>query len=249
MKKGFTLAEVLITLGIIGVVAALTVPTLMQNADERANIVALKKAYSILSQAYTSAVQENGTPDNWNLIGMGDATGLANLNTIMSKYLNVTKNCDTGSGCFASVGYRDLNGIANQSLNADTGYSKLILADGTSLALRQWTPDCSWDWSGGSGNLALKSVCGYFSVDINGFKKPNQMGVDVFQFLFTKYGLVPLGTPLQNSYTYANYCNRTKTSGSGWYNGSSCTAWVLYNDNMDYLHCNYLDWGGKTKCD
>ncbi len=43
-RQAFTLAEVLITLGIIGIVAALTIPTLMQNANERANVVAPKKA-------------------------------------------------------------------------------------------------------------------------------------------------------------------------------------------------------------
>ena len=51
MKKGFTLAEVLITLGIIGVVAAMTMPTLINNINNKQNIAALKKAYSLISQA------------------------------------------------------------------------------------------------------------------------------------------------------------------------------------------------------
>ncbi|MBP7211391.1 type II secretion system protein, partial [bacterium] len=51
-KKAFTLAEVLITLGIIGVVAALTIPTLMQRTQDREAISALKKFYSTLSSAY-----------------------------------------------------------------------------------------------------------------------------------------------------------------------------------------------------
>ena len=48
MKKGFTLAEVLITLGIIGVVAALTLPSLIQNYKEKATVTAVKESYSIL---------------------------------------------------------------------------------------------------------------------------------------------------------------------------------------------------------
>lgn len=64
-SKGFTLAEVLITLGIIGVVAAITIPTLMQNSQDKEKITALKKTYSTLSQAFSMAKAENGDPTNW----------------------------------------------------------------------------------------------------------------------------------------------------------------------------------------
>lgn len=60
MKKGFTLAEVLITLGIIGVVAALTMPTLIQNHKKVVVISKLKKISSVISQAYNSYTAENG---------------------------------------------------------------------------------------------------------------------------------------------------------------------------------------------
>lgn len=52
MKKlAFTLAEVLITLGIIGVVAAMTIPTLVTNADKKATATKLKVFYSKINQA------------------------------------------------------------------------------------------------------------------------------------------------------------------------------------------------------
>lgn len=62
---GFTLAEVLITLGIIGVVAALTLPNLI--ADYRASVVEtrLKKFYSVMNQAILHSVNENGEVENW----------------------------------------------------------------------------------------------------------------------------------------------------------------------------------------
>ena len=50
--KAFTLAEVLITLGIIGVVAALTLPTLIQNHQKQVYVTQLKKAYSTINNAY-----------------------------------------------------------------------------------------------------------------------------------------------------------------------------------------------------
>ena len=49
--RGFTLAEVLVTLGIIGVVSAMTVPTLMQNYQKKSYVVQLHKVYNELSQA------------------------------------------------------------------------------------------------------------------------------------------------------------------------------------------------------
>ena len=48
---GFTLAEVLVTLGIIGVVSALTVPTLMQNYQKKSYVTQLHKVYNELNQA------------------------------------------------------------------------------------------------------------------------------------------------------------------------------------------------------
>ena len=65
MKKGFALAEVLITLGIIGIVAAMTLPALVQKNQEKVTVTKLKKVYSILSQAYQFAVNDYGTPDLW----------------------------------------------------------------------------------------------------------------------------------------------------------------------------------------
>ena len=59
-KLGFTLAEVLITLGIIGVIASLTLPSLMTNTAEREYATAWKKAISSL----TEAVQMNMAMDN-----------------------------------------------------------------------------------------------------------------------------------------------------------------------------------------
>ncbi len=61
MKKAFTLAEVLITLGIIGVVAALTLPTLTKKYEEYVLKVQFKKAYSVLSQAVIKAQSEYGS--------------------------------------------------------------------------------------------------------------------------------------------------------------------------------------------
>lgn len=64
-KTGFTLAEVLITLGVIGIVAALTVPTLIRNYEKKAVAIRLKQAYSILSQALRLSQIDNGPISCW----------------------------------------------------------------------------------------------------------------------------------------------------------------------------------------
>lgn len=245
----FTLSEVLITLGIIGVIAAITVPNLIQKQREATTVSQLKKVYSTLSSAYALAVEENGTPDNWELGDMNNITGMDNLNRIMSKYLSVQKNCGRGDGCFPIAKYKDLNGVDVSASYYSDGKTKMVLADGTLLRMYQWNGDCSWNWG---DTPALKSVCGPFSVDLNGAKGPNQYAYDYFGFVFTKYGIVPLGTAAQSmAYPYDRYCDLSETSGGGWTNGFSCTAWVIYNGNMDYTKpcSSTLSWTGKTSCD
>lgn len=59
-KFGFTLAEVLITLGIIGVVAALTIPNLLAHYQKQQTVIKLKKIYSNLQQSIRMATEEYG---------------------------------------------------------------------------------------------------------------------------------------------------------------------------------------------
>lgn len=64
MKRGFTLAEVLITLSIIGVVAALTMPSLIQNHQKKQTAVKLKQTYSLMIQGIRLAENELGEIGN-----------------------------------------------------------------------------------------------------------------------------------------------------------------------------------------
>lgn len=65
MKKGFTLAEVLITLGIIGIVAAMTLPTVINDSTERETVAKVKKFYSVMNQALLMAISKHGYVDEW----------------------------------------------------------------------------------------------------------------------------------------------------------------------------------------
>ena len=240
----FTLAEVLITLGIIGVVAAMTIPTLLQNQQEQQTVAALKKAYSTLSQAYTMAVQENGTPDNWSLGGSDDPQGALNMLNAFAPFLSIIKNCgiSTTQDCFPNVIYKNLYGSNHISPNTDNTMAKIQLKDGSLILFIIRNADCTLT----RGNsLALQNICAIAIVDTNGFNKPNQYGIDTFYFYITKYGIVPYGTKQETSQTFDSTCkDKTKITTAGY----GCTAWVLYNENMDYLHCSNLAWDGPTKC-
>lgn len=239
-KIAFTLAEVLITLGVIGIVAEMTIPTLIQNVNEKVTVTELKKAYSTMSNAYTLAVQENGTPDEWNLVAMNDPGGAENILNILAPFLRITKNCGRNPGCWPNVVYREINGGPSQAVDTNPAFAKAQLADG-SLFIAYSYGNCNLDHG---TTEALSKVCGYFTVDINGDKSPNQIGIDTFRFYLTKKGIIPNGTKPEYSYSFDSDCRDRATATYG----LGCAAWVLYNENQDYLHCNNLSWDGPTKC-
>lgn len=238
-QKAFCLSEVLIVLGGIGIIANLLLPNLIDSYKQKVSTTALKRALAVFSEAYNLAVVDNGTPDNWNLGASGDQTGLNNINDILSKYIKTTKNCGSDSGCFPNTYYKNLNGNANSNvLNQDSNYTKFILASGESVSIKQLDANCNLTWGASS---QLKNVCGVIGIDVNGFKAPNQYGEDYFGFALTKYGIVPMGTALQSDgYSFNKACNKSNSNDAE--NGLGCSAWLIYNENMDYQENSYLAW-------
>ncbi len=90
-KKAFTLAEVLITLGIIGVVAAMTIPTLMAKQRKTEVETSLKKFYSTMNQAILRSEQDNGDVSTWDPVGTGGTTTLNWFNKYLADYLQTLK--------------------------------------------------------------------------------------------------------------------------------------------------------------
>lgn len=236
--KGFTLCEILLVVGIIGIIAELTIPSLIQDFQNKVLVVQTKKTFSTLSNAYKLAEQANGTPENWNLNGFGSIS--TTMISYLAPYLKISKDCTDGRvGCFnPGVTYKNLNGN-NAWVIDDSSYAKVTLADGTLLAtVMTYSSSCTWPW--GFGNY-----CGLYFVDVNGYQKPNQFGRDLYVFWLTKTGIVPVGIALETGYsTFSDDCRDKSTA-----TGQSCAGWVIYNENLDYLKCNDLAWGGKTKCD
>ncbi len=244
-KCAFTLAEVLITLGIIGVVAAITLPSLIQHNAEKQRVAQLKKAYSELSQAFLFAVDEHGAPTEWGMGSLYEPHSHYILADNMRKYLKLSKDCVdmTGEQTQKVCGY---DGLYSDPWQYTEEVRRLVvLNDGTAVNFRVYNGNCNINYG------EIKNICGTINVDLNGAKSPNRNGEDKFVIFVTRDKLVPAGIP-GDAHDFETACNRLhKHPYPEYYGGGNmyaCTAWVLYNENMDYLHCDDLSWTGKTKC-
>lgn len=181
MKKfGFTLSEVLITLGVIGVVSAITLPLIHSKFQD----YVLKNRFKKVYNTYISAIQlmnaENGDvyscyygdgiPKDW--------SNCINFYTELAKKLKYVKYCPNhalANGCIPE--YSKYNPEDN---NIDCpGYKKSVV-DNRSRA-----------WILNDGSIIFTYYEGYapvFAVDINGFSKPNKGGYDLFSFQIKKRG-------------------------------------------------------------
>lgn len=238
-KKAFTLAEVLITLGIIGVVATLTLPSLIQNYKEKEAVSRVKKAYSTISQAYASALQESGSPDNWGLVAFGQDSEVDEENILhyLKPYLKISEYCGSKPNiCWSNT--KSVNGLFFDHSTRKC-YSKAVLADGTAILSIVTSPNCI------ASSGEIKNICGIIRIDINGKKLPNIHGRDVFSFHVTKDRIIPTGSQLESPYSSSSFENGCV----GQAEGRGCTAWVLYNENMDFLHCpDKLGWQKAKSC-
>ncbi len=174
----FTLTEVLITLGIIGIVAAMTIPTIINSSEKQSTVSKVKEIYSILSQA----TQQINNDCGGDISGCITSTTAGNDNdntarketaNLYKAKLKIAKDCtSTITGCFPNESYKWLNNTNDFGNLYSANYlsnGKIILTNGMSIA---------FDWNGTASN--------YFDVfvDINGTKKPNLLGKDFFLFTY-----------------------------------------------------------------
>ena len=232
-KKGFTLAEVLITLTILGVVAALTVPSLIHKFQDRIAISSVKKTWSMLENALEQMYIIEGKPSTWDWSAYTTNETRANyFAEKFIKYVNVEKFCGSSSGCFPSKNdskcsagnyniYCNLHGINSQQYIDNQNYGKFRLKNGMSINV-SITPSMF-------NSSTVTSTTNKFRVDINGKKGPNRLGYDVFYFEFNDKGLL-----LANASYYSHwYCNKTSSGGmDGW----TCSTWIMKHGNMDYKY-------------
>lgn len=184
---GFTLSEVLITLVIIGVVAAITLPTIYADYIEREKIAKVKKMYSTLGNAITFVKTEGGdlyfdNPEDTQeeINEWYDIYLRRRLHTMKVCQGNVTqvKDCWTQPKC--------LNGNCG-GVGTGNAMVSAILTDGTTIMMDRWTPST---FGVISKYGETDGIIFYF--DINGSKAPNTIGKDIFVSVFiSQEGFVP----------------------------------------------------------
>ena len=230
-RVAFTLAEVLITLGIIGVVAALTIPSLVQNYKRTVVENKLKENYSLIYNAIRIAESKNGTMDEWQTCDV--EFGLECTQTLFDKYLapelKVIKTCtvDDEEECWTVPA--SLGGSKQYLANSGSGSRiSVVLANGASLHM----------WAG-SQTTGLPHI--QIWMDIDGPRKgKGVIGSDVFgmQINFKESTKSNKGAYLVPMYIKANvnesYLRNTSLYGckktSSPYSGAYCGGLIQYNN-------------------
>ena len=186
LKFGFTLAEVMITLGVIGVVAAITMPQLIANINERT----YSKRHQNVVQKVTQAMEQMRALDKLN----GTYATTDDFVDALSQHLKIAKRCDSShiTECWTTDKVTDINGDevlinkvkkgVNLNLATVSDNVGLVLADGASLILN-YNPE-SETLDIGSKVMADEYTTSTtnsidFVVDVNGSKGPNKEGKDI----------------------------------------------------------------------
>lgn len=234
LAPAFTLAEVLITLGIIGIVASITMPALVANIKNKGYVEKAKKAYSLISQTTYLVSQDVGIePKYWSYSSYqdGDEKDTLNHNIINAykKHLKVVEDYTNSYNDYQysnrnrKISYRYLNGASNAtSFYSGNGIFHCTyvvqLADETTLGF----VFSNNKFGGVLWTLIHKNINLAFIVDINGTAKPNQIGRDIFWFYLDTNGkILPYGGDDTSDCT---------ATGKGY----SCASKIITEGKMNY---------------
>ncbi len=167
---GFTLAEVLLTLGIIGVVASLTMPALISDYQKKVN----ETASMVFETRLEQALQQMNIAED--LTGHGST---AEFLDTLKKYMKIIKTCDADlTPCFSEQ-INDLNTVDIEFMGTSkwgTAVEAFVLQNGTT-ALIKYNPGCTSPGIAAKGSELRNCIA--ITYDTNGLKKPNQVGKDV----------------------------------------------------------------------
>ncbi len=225
--SAFTIAEILITLGIIGVVAALTIPTLSENARNKELETAFKKSYSNVSGAINMIKSNAGTDDIYSIYSVYTTENGYYMNTEWTDefykvmpYVKVLSSSET-------LTYWNYTKTA-QAQSKPPAYSVAsinhVLKDGSLVT---------------TGVNSINGIKISIQVDTNGLKKPNRYGFDVFRFYVGKDNkLVGMKTYDTHNYTAEELENDPNLDHNGFpcsknsfspLNGMGCAGYAIEN--------------------
>lgn len=205
-KKGFTLAEVLLTLAIIGIIAAITLPTIIANYKDEEIKSLLNKNHSIIAQALRFYYMDYG------ILPCGHDFEARTFKEVFKTHFNILKDHGWSGYYNSSNHYEDYSNYNGTSYLYhylfDDG--QFVLNDGSFIMIE---------------NPQSSDNRVFITVDVNGYgKKPNRLGKDLFMFQVNNEGkLLPMGAE-GTFYPADAYCSDTSDSDL---NGAGCTVKVL----------------------
>lgn len=207
------MSETLITLGIIGIVTAITLPTLINRYRAIVLETQFKSQYSKLAQALRTLVSEENTT-------LTPAIHKSNFGNMLAKYYKISHDCGRINKGTKGCIQLNTDGIVEEYKSytggpVNFGYmddGMLVLLDGTTLFFEQ----------GGQA-----STMGYYTIgiDINGYKKrPNRFGHDFFYFKVEDDGQL---TPTKKIKGWSPYGGCDKNNFSSQTNGLGCALYAI----------------------
>ena len=247
-KRGFTLAEVLITLGIVGVVAALTAPALVMSSRNEANAARLSTVVSNMENAFQTAIAQEGAD---NLYG----TSLWQENQVSATTGNKAQFVGRLGQYMILNGYKDNqnafygNGVQTYSMSNTGGVGQATNFQNNPFAIETKNGAAIFMQTYRQNNLAQQKAlaidagCTLYTraadvyIDVNGKNGPNVFGRDIFFFILGENGvLYPAGgidvrrvTGMGQWNVAGNqpYVCTDANKGAFPYSGLGCTARVI----------------------
>lgn len=170
-KRGFTLAEILLAMALVGVIAAMTIPTFVTNTRNKANASRLSTMVSALNTGYTTMMVSEAAQDLTDtpyFLKFSDSKGEEAI-AELAKYVKISAKNDnvamTENGAEITFEYKDIDDLSEDDAKEN--------------------------------GIAVVGTVGLLKVDVNGEAKPNKEGRDIFQFCIGKDGnLYPAGGKL-----------------------------------------------------
>lgn len=229
--RAFTLSEVLITLTVIGVVAAITLPPLIQNYQKHVLVNRLKKSVSTVENGFKLAMAEDETDNIYDTTmfktmentDIFDNDAFDSFMREFRKYFKVIKS-DYAFDDFYILGYKYLGGNQIEGLDE---HAAIYLTDNQIIFPLIFT------------NPGTKKMKCWIDIDVNGLKGPNVYGRDRFSFYISESGhmiadlskeyIEYFGVNEYNHWKNRRACNPEQNSGAG------CAARIIENGwKMDY---------------
>lgn len=252
-KKAFTLTEIMLTIAVIGVVAAITIPVMYRDILKTKYITGGKKVFSSYTIFLKKIAADKECENDLRCTGIfGSGTNNQTLGDELTKYMKIEKKCgiSTDQNCWPSGTNDNFDGSSAtiKNFNTDPNFYKYKTVDGMSFAIHNYTsdynPDCNNNGSSGllGSESYLVQTCAIIYVDTNGQVPPNTLGKDTFIFYITNGKgpqLYPAGgkdDKVSGDFDYWNYNNQNRCSKTGSKEGKYCTGRLVENGwEMDYF--------------